>query len=574
MREILRRVKAPARLWPLVLMLLFVFGSSSTAQDHRYHVHPWSFGVMGDTQWTLGARSAAVDPAGNNPNSVSVSIIEQLDQQFISYGVKFVVGLGDNSDWGDDAAMVTRADAAADLYRSNIGFFPMRGNHETYGSTAGYSISSFKRNFPQTRGTGDHLFGAANFNSPVAVSADLDGMSYSFDYGNARFVILDVMATATRIDDDFYKTTHLHFGYPIGMQQDWISSRLDKRTRGKEHAFVFSHQPVMAETHFDSPFGGYTDIYPEQQNAFFASLQDNGVRYYISAHDHLHQRSVIGSPDGKSRIEELIATPASTKFYTPVSLDNSNWKGQKEREISLSQEVQNVGYYIYTVDGPRVTVDYYADTRGNYKSDANWPTGPVFESPFKKNVTPLFKFIKKETWGYSLNGREFLVAQNAPYTSVTDTFQGTTARIMSGINGSNGVDGSHRPLTKKVTTGWIARPAGAKLLMSSILSLWGMTDLGADKIDTYTLSMTFKNKKHLRDGSMGIAVVDAGGKWVNAVNANSGGAKKFVAGPYKAEYGLGTYGIDPQTRTAWAVLNYNADFAVAADIEPVPGQKK
>jgi hypothetical protein len=44
---------------------------------------------------------------------------------------------------------------------------------------------------------------------------------------------------------------------------------------------------------------------------------------------------------------------------------------------------------------------------------------------------------------------------------------------------------------------------------------------------------------------------------------NFGGAKKFVLGPWKSDYGLGTYGIDLKTHTAWAVINYNADFAVA-----------
>jgi hypothetical protein len=36
-----------------------------------------------------------------------------------------------------------------------------------------------------------------------------------------------------------------------------------------------------------------------------------------------------------------------------------------------------------------------------------------------------------------------------------------------------------------------------------------------------------------------------------------------VTGPWKASYGLGTYGVDPGTKTVWAVLNYNADFAAA-----------
>ncbi|HEY5487625.1 MAG TPA: hypothetical protein VIK06_08260 [Candidatus Limnocylindrales bacterium] len=37
----------------------------------------WSFGVMDDTQWTT------TDPANANPNAVSVSIINQINPQFI-----------------------------------------------------------------------------------------------------------------------------------------------------------------------------------------------------------------------------------------------------------------------------------------------------------------------------------------------------------------------------------------------------------------------------------------------------------------------------------------------------------
>ncbi len=64
------------------------------------------------------------------------------------------------------------------------------------------------------------------------------------------------------------------------------------------------------------------------------------------------------------------------------------------------------------------------------------------------------------------------------------------------------------------------------------------------------------------------------GKWINAVDRNFSGTRKFVVGPYKAKYGLGTYGVDPSTKTAWAVVNYSADFAVANDIDPVPRHRK
>jgi hypothetical protein len=37
-----------------------------------------------------------------------------------------------------------------------------------------------------------------------------------------------------------------------------------------------------------------------------------------------------------------------------------------------------------------------------------------------------------------------------------------------------------------------------------------------------------------------------------------------VLGPWNASYTLGTYGLDPATHTAWAILNYNGDFAVGS----------
>lgn len=65
-------------------------------------------------------------------------------------------------------------------------------------------------------------------------------------------------------------------------------------------------------------------------------------------------------------------------------------------------------------------------------------------------------------------------------------------------------------------------------------------------------------------GLFGLATKDENGDWVNAVDMNvDGGTKKFILGPWKPAYGLGTYGIDLRTHTAWAVINSNGDFAVA-----------
>jgi hypothetical protein len=62
---------------------------------------------------------------------------------------------------------------------------------------------------------------------------------------------------------------------------------------------------------------------------------------------------------------------------------------------------------------------------------------------------------------------------------------------------------------------------------------------------------------------LGLATKDEDGDWVNAVDMNFGGTKKFVLGPWKPGYELGTYGIDLKKHIAWAVINYTGDFAVA-----------
>ena len=536
---------------------------------------PWKFGVMGDTQWTCA------DPSGRNPGTVPVSIIEQVNRQFIDAGVKFVIQVGDLSDDGREVSEEDRVAAARPLIDAGIGFFAFRGNHEAQKKNVnGYGAAGFKIRYPQTRDgkfrqtDGDHFTVGSNFSSPLKVSRELDGLSYSFDCGDgrerARFVIIDNWPVPGRV---VANSTHYPSGYTIADQQPWISSRLDRRKRGASHAFVFSHQPLIAEGHQDTLFSGFANEHPEWQNAFFASLQQNSVNYFISGHDHIHQRSIISSPDGKSKVEQLIAQSVSTKFYSPKFLSDDKWFGQKSRELSISQEHEAVGYYIYTIDGPTVTVDYWADDHGNWQSDANYPLGAGRPDT---GVTPRFHFVRKERWSYSLNGRQFLVPQGASYTAVSDRFHGSEARILDGVNASESRDdsldtagGKGRPLTKAVNTGWIAvKPSkhANSNLASAVFLLSGLSEPGKDHADRYALSMSYDPAKvrprAIAGGGFGLVTKDAAGRWINAVEANTGGAATFIDGPWKREYALGTYGIDRKRHRAWAVLNHEGAFAV------------
>jgi hypothetical protein len=621
----LNKMKAVTGTFLVAMILVLAFGTLSFAQGQRYKSdNQWSFGVMGDTQWTLGRPGYSPDVFGaggtpgytysadENPDFISEAVAKQIRQAMIAHGVKFMFQMGDDSNWAGEAAIETNAENVQDLYAEGIGYFPIRGNHATYGWMVGdfrdgegnlissffrpyppdmafYSydplgdmtIPVFRANWPQTQGHGPYLFGTENFSSPTslipfsvdgdyegdsyAANSALVGLSYSFDYGpaksNARFVVMDWEQT---VWDWTTPTPPTAVYYGPAQQQAWIDARLDKAARGTTHAFVFAHRQPMGENHKEATYlFGSNDA-----NPFFESLQNNDVKYYISGHDHLYTRSIVKSPDLQSSVTQIISQGASTKFYSPIALDED----QELRETVLSQELNNVGYYVYTVDGPRVTVDYYADEVGNLKSDYCWPdktsgcsARPTVPTAFP---TPTFNFVKKDSFGYSLNGKQFLVANGESYTVVKDSFRKTTAKILAGTNES-GEDYNGRPYAKSVNTGWTDKPIHDFSLKSDIFSLWGMTNVGSEQTDTYVLSLRFDMGSGVRIASkdVGIAAIDAEGKWINAVDLNFGGIKFFVSGPYKAGYGLGTWGIDPSSSTAWAVLNYNADFAVVERLE-------
>ena len=551
----------------LMLAIAIVAASAGLALSCEYgnlSAKPWKFGIMSDTQWPNY-------PDGKNPN-VAVNVINHLNQEFINHGVKFVVQVGDLTDNGTNNSLDITATFRQALYNAGIGFYPLRGNHES--SKAG--AIEFQRIFPQTlTGVNNQtpsdamiattIYGpqaitntaftvGSNFNSPdKSLAGDLTGLSYAFDYHNARFVLLDQFTPADSLSLNQNPAPNT-----IDMQQPWINAVLSSKHAGS-HAFVFGHKGLITENHADTLFGSDPSVDPAGQNAFISSLFTNGVHYYMGGHDHMHNRAIVTSPDGYSRMQNIILASDSYKFYIPQNPSNDAKydipaKGitNGPREMEISQELFTVGYYIVTVDGPRVTVDYYASPNGcNGDCDETYDVIP-------------YTFTKHETFGYSLNGKEFLIAQGQSYANVQDRHDHTFAGILGGFNGSAAKDYAGRPFTKTVDTGWSHRTHG---IGSDILTLWGMADLGTEQTDVYTLTLSYDhdsvNDEELKHGLFGMVTKDAQGNWINAVDKNIGGTKKFVYGPWIASDGLGTYGVDTHTHTVWAVINHNSDFAAA-----------
>lgn len=520
----------------------------------------WRFGVMADTQWKLSNATQA--------DSCATGIIDALNRQFINHGVKFVVQVGDLVDVEVNASggrtLNTRAVHAQALYEAGIGFFPVRGNHEASAAAA----NELPALFPQTLGQGSYLYGARHFQSPVmsATSTDpngerLKGLSYAFDFDNLRCVLVDQFV---RKDGTNYDGTPSYHNNAVD-QVAWVDDALKHRQR-HSHAFVFAHKNLIGQNHKDALFGQTLTDNSEYRDQFIASLHENEVGYYMSGHDHMHHQSLVttsaeGSYSGHGA-RQIICSSNSYKFYTPVAGDDG-------REKPFDQELYTIGYYIVTIDGPLVWVDYYSSSSG-----LSYGPGDLTAPPSG------YAFYWRDTSGYSLNGKQFIIGQGASYTSVKDCYKGTQARVLAGTNGNTETDKLGRPLYKNVNTGWRETSWFDLGMASDILTLWGLADNlslysgsgnlpGADETrqaDVIALSLSYEPWKvrlsQVLSGQFALAAQDeATGKWVNAVDLNYGGAKNFKLGPWKASYGLGTYGVDMASRTVWAVINHGGDFA-------------
>ena len=554
---------------------------------------PWKFAVMADTQWLTPPGDD-----GKNPNTVSVDIINHLNTQFINQGVKLVIQTGDLEDSYSTTNMSTTAVFRQALYNAGIGFYTLRGNHESTNAAA----NDFVAIFPQTTNALMNATPASAFlvlnndaatqpfpaktglpfkvgtisATPVAPTG-FTGLNYAVDYNNARFVFLDQFTPTTT------GTSHSVLD---DSQVTWVNGQLSGRP-ANTHAFVYGHKALISQNHTDGLFGLPSDQ-PTRTDNFIKGLMSNGVRIYMGGHDHMHNRANVASTDHTASVQDIVMASNSNKFYIPYGtagytkrtvtgttvsgsgnltvadptqtndyIYNVLVAGKTTRETPLSQELYTVGYYIYTVNGPEVTAEYYSANVNAYNSNGEYMI----------NATPTMTFSKRETFGYSLNGKEYLVPQAGPnnvYTVINETHNTTTAKVLNGANSSTATDSAARALTKSVNTGWTDR---TDYISSDIFTVNGMADLGAAAADTFVLSMSYDSNNvtpaQIAGGSFGLATSGANGLWVNAVAKNNGGVPTFVQRAWTSGDLLGTFGVDTATKTAWAVVNHNSNFTVA-----------
>jgi hypothetical protein len=245
------------------------------------------------------------EPAGAEP----FKFLVMGDSQSLDYGVwrkslvqatdahpdaAFFVSMGDLVDVGQDYGEWEAWYAAAAGVLEKLPIVPLTGNHECYAPGRQFSRPEFF---------------TAQFALPANGPADLQGQVYSFDYGDAHFVILDSQeGEQARFVPDL-----------LARQRDWLEADLAAST--KRWKLVFIHRPL---------YGNKAQGINENLRRVFEPLFDRyQVDVVFTAHDHVYARSgplFAGQPaEGPQRGTLYLATGRTgTKTYPALTAKDWN----------------------------------------------------------------------------------------------------------------------------------------------------------------------------------------------------------------------------------------------------------
>jgi Icc protein len=269
-----------------IILLVILLGVSSI------YSAPFSFIAMADSRGSTNGVNDAV-------LSDIVNLILQEDAVFVFFPGDLVSGSCTESIL--TSQIDHWRDIMAPLYSSNMygaKVYAGPGNHDICNSGSELVWQSIFSDLPSDGPSGE------------------TNMTYSFDYMNAHFIMLDT--------DRAGKFHTINY--------DWLADDLAATTM--EHIFVFGHDPAFpAGPHL----GSSLDYYPDQRDAFWQLLVDYDVDIYFAGHEHLYNHINV---DG---VDQIIAGTSGAPIY-------HGYGGEFYH------------YAVVTVDGPAVFVEIIDDS--------------------------------------------------------------------------------------------------------------------------------------------------------------------------------------------------------------------
>lgn len=266
--------------------------------------------------WLLSQNSfkfIAMSDSRGNDNGVNSEVLGALVDHIVKNqkDIKFVVFVGDMVDGNVDNPAQTRKEliqwkeVMSPIYNNNNmiepKIYPVVGNHEIRNR---HDENTFREVFN---------------NTPQNGPGDEKGLTYSFDYGSAHFVILNSNRwyygnPKDTTDDrrDWHYIKHL----------DWINNDLgNAKELGAKHIFAFSHEmlfPTGGHLRDGLPFLGLNftgeldstrQWYLDKRNKFWNILKQHNADAVICGHEHLYSRQSV---DG---IYQIVVGSAGAPLY-------------------------------------------------------------------------------------------------------------------------------------------------------------------------------------------------------------------------------------------------------------------
>ncbi|WP_297421114.1 metallophosphoesterase family protein [Clostridium sp.] len=285
--------------------------SISTFKTESKNNKTTKFIVFGDSQ------SGIPDNPEYTPwkNTVSKAYEQNPDANFI-------INMGDLVEIGQDYRHWNNWYAAADGVINNIPEMPTQGNHETYQN------STYATSAPQDF--------TGQFSVPQNGPKGHIGQTYSYDYGNVHFVVLDSQEDEEAPANDAF----------LQDQADWLDKDLSKNTQ-KWTIVMFHKTPYYNKA---------TRNNPAVKDIFTPIIEKHHVDIVLNGHDHDISRTypINGNnyyTDYSKGTVYYVTGRGGNKFYT--DLNNKIWDANFiDCQDSPSYEVVNV------VDG-KLTIDAY-----------------------------------------------------------------------------------------------------------------------------------------------------------------------------------------------------------------------
>ncbi len=342
---------------------------------------------------------------GENGNITGVNdvVARALAAEVVKEKVSLVVFSGDlmngNVKFGPiEQQFANWKRSMAAVYAAKIPLYVVRGNHDTataQDNPKGRVLAAWRAAFPEL---------------PQNGPAGEEGLTYSVDFENARFIAADEFIGKKKgFDAKVYDST-----VNSGMVSPWVIARV--KESAARWVFVFGHEAAYIGHHTDC----LANV-PEERDALFDALGEKGG-VYLAGHDHMYVRQV--APDRAGR--PVLTLVAGDSGAPPQIYDNSGLNAQVGRKVVpqnffvnakpdegggakpdddagkktapekvYGPTVENTnglpmyfGYVLVTVEGDKISGEWRAFTNYNTKT----ATGPVAPEQ------PKFETLDRFTW--------------------------------------------------------------------------------------------------------------------------------------------------------------------------------